>query len=842
MEKLFKEHPNVFSIVDSENGDRANLMTIKDITKFTAVYSHSSFEVGEGLIYFIPKYDKIFTDVQAAAFVNKHAKEKFIVVSDSSFSKDTTIFTYIISEINQLTLYCYNITGDGKNLTLFGKIQNEKGKSKWGQTKILDASCTGFYDEEYEGQRNRRYYSNDEVNLLCCSFANHSSRQKECQIINGSQAGNRMKFNNIIKDCLRISGKTRITRASSHYRNAFFSYETGRFPQYENESIAFRYGLPLSLLRRNGDGNVPYEWFSKYNYTYGDGYMMDFHDTMDNDAPKEDKERIFKRITAKLEAKAKGNSPYIMLKTDMLLISDPIPGHRRPSFHFYRGFRCNDITEIVELFRGELLIKDMLPEKVYVFTDEGTFNLASYDLKSEAIGLVQSKDVEIDAISFSRWAEERSLHPHLLTLMTSEYFDTIDLPTVKILNKVPFGSLLIEQLISSHHFNLALNLAAHITNSAYDFNNVCGKLEDIFPGCNGEETSLYKILNVSRGVAKWLFENEDNLSTFIDKYTATTFYGGNLVLTDEIKIKVENYLKMRDLCLHKFRLMWGDREFNFLYYPELMKPILRMYNKIEALRPTMPTYELMDVKNKYNEIVRAYCSFLDYSTTVPAEERERWLPERMMIFLEFSLTGTPDHPLNPHEEISSREKSANRALKIYEQKANEKLHADNEAKFSDRLRTISKLKSLASLDKDKDFKDYVVIPPTQIYGVDVEGSVEKEAFDLNHCLFRAYTERIIDGEYTALWLRPKKNINQSIITIGITSDGRIEQTRGLHDRDATPEEARAIAAWAISKQGMLTFKSEGADVRPGGWPYSVPVPDLPKPDKDWLKRLKGDVQ
>ena len=59
MEKLFKEHPNVFSIVDSENGDRANLMTTKDIIKFTAVYSHSSFEIGEGLIYFIPKYDKI---------------------------------------------------------------------------------------------------------------------------------------------------------------------------------------------------------------------------------------------------------------------------------------------------------------------------------------------------------------------------------------------------------------------------------------------------------------------------------------------------------------------------------------------------------------------------------------------------------------------------------------------------------------------------------------------------------------------------------------------------------------------------------------------------------------
>lgn len=136
----------------------------------------------------------------------------------------------------------------------------------------------------------------------------------------------------------------------------------------------------------------------------------------------------------------------------------------------------------------------------------------------------------------------------------------------------------------------------------------------------------------------------------------------------------------------------------------------------------------------------------------------------------------------------------------------------------------------------------MVIPPTQIYGVDVEGSVEKEAYDLSHCLFRAYTERIIDGEYTALWLRPKKNINHSIITIGITSDGRIEQTRGLHDRDATPEEARAIAAWAVSKKGMLTFKSEGADVRPGGWPYSVPVPDLPKPDRDWLKRLKGDVQ
>ena len=76
-----------------------------------------------------------------------------------------------------------------------------------------------------------------------------------------------------------------------------------------------------------------------------------------------------------------------------------------------------------------------------------------------------------------------------------------------------------------------------------------------------------------------------------------------------------------------------------------------------------------------------------------------------------------------------------------------------------------------------------------------------------------------------------------MVTIGITQEGRINQTFGVNDQYITKEQAEAIAEWATNRKGMVTFKSEHKDVAPGGWPKGVGIPVLPEPDADWLKKL-----
>ena len=286
------------------------------------------------------------------------------------------------------------------------------------------------------------------------------------------------------------------------------------------------------------------------------------------------------------------------------------------------------------------------------------------------------------------------------------------------------------------------------------------------------------------------------------------------------------------------KLGFGDRQFDFIEYPNLIKQVLKMTRKICELEDVTPQ-QRNQILIQYKEIVRAYVSFLDYQKIAPEEEKKQWDPATQRIFLEFSLTGTPERPLNPVTELELREKHANRALTIYKTKANEEVARINEEKYAYRKRhAIDKLRSLASLPKEHAcFKGYVVLVPTQVYGLDVVGSIEKEGSDQNHCLFRQYTNEIVEGEFTPLLLRLENSPEKSLVTFSLTKEGRIDQTRGEGDRDITVQEAKAIAAWAMSKRGMVTFRSESTDVAPGGWPSNVGVPSLPKPDKDWLKKL-----
>ena len=845
---LSKLCPNVYNIRKELNPAR-KILKLEDVDKFTLIVCKTgthlqTYHQMPCEIYYIEKYDRMFTPSQAKEFCDQHPEENFILV-DNERAHNCSIWFYVVSQLDHLEVHCFHVAGGG-HLTKFAIFQNVFNKSKWQEFKPLSGTNCYKITNENEAEAATQTYHTDspekERNAACFfrkigSSGSYRNFETDGKIINVKDSPT-IDTGEILRQFLRLTGKTRISYDFNrdYYRDSKYKYDVGKRPEIEDESIVKRYGLPVTALKGGK--------YHNYSYWHGSDWMWKENETFDSTLSKEDWERAKTRLEAKLlQMDNNDEDAYAkVLQASILVINDPIPGHRRPSYHYILGCRSNHITEVVELARGELLIKDMVPASVYSLTDSGEYIEVLYDVKSTLYSLITSDNTEIDEESFNKWAEERSLHPELLRLLNQSYFGNIRVELIKLFNKLPFGSLLINQLITAGYGELAIKLAEYITDRAYDFHIFCGQLSDLFPDCNDEATSLFKILDISRTTAKYLLKDADTMSAedFVMKFTAVHHYDGNMVLSNEAIAKVETYLELYKMNHHKYHLSWGDREFDFLNYPKLAKQVLRMFHKIEALKENgYSNSKISDITNKYNEIVTAYCSFLDYSSTRETEEeKKRWLPENQRLFVEFSLTGTAERPLDPIEELSSREKAANAALKTYQDAANAKIMAENEEKFKVRRVQINKLRSLAQFEKENlDFKGYTVMAPTQLYGLKVNGSVEQEADFLDHCLFRQYTNRMINGDYTAVWLRSRDDNTQSIITIGITKKGRIEQTRGMSDRDATPEEARAIAAWAVSKKGMVTFRSEGVDVAPGGWPKGVPVPSLPAPDPDWLEKL-----
>lgn len=822
---------NVFNIDSDKQSENSRPLTLEDISSMTLIVEKSGFDVQEyeddlecNNIYYIQKYKKILTFPQAVEFINQHKEEKFLLVDDC-YADKRDVWFYMTNEPNNLTLHCFHAVGGG-HMTLFAILRNVPGKSEWQKPEIVSNTCFNIelLKREYEKNTFTFAFSSDRW----CSYS-------DARAINFSANGCHTNTSKVLERYLFLPGKSRIAFQpySTHYRR-FFGYVIGKEPEKDDLPIVKRYGIPA--------------FKNEYNYRHGGEYMYDAYDNLESEIAQEDWDRVSRRLTAKLDAmgqkgssQSRETSGQEPLHTSMVLITEPVKGHRRPTFHYITAFRNNDVTEIVELSRGELTIKNMVPEEIYCLFDNGRYCHVFYDIKGDMRNLINDPDTEIDPVTYNKWAEQRSLHPELLKLLSESYFETIELENVRLLNKLPFGALLIDQLITSGHAELAIDLAAYITARAYDTNYFCSQLSDLFPGCNGEETSLYKILNISRNTAKFLFEGIGELTNvdyFIAKFKAIHYYGGNSVLTDEIAKKVKNYLELFTLGDATMKLGFGDRQFDFIGYPNLIKQVLKMMRKIYELE-NITSQQRNQILTQYKEIVRAYVSFLDYQKIAPEEEKKQWDPATQRIFLEFSLTGTPERPLNPVTELELREKHANRALSIYENKANEEVTKQNEEKYAYRKRhAIDKLRSLASLPKENAyFNGYVVLVPTQVYGIDVVGSIEKEGSDQNHCLFRQYTNEIVEGKFTPLWLRLANSPEKSLVTFSLTKEGRIDQTRGECDRDITVQEAKAIAAWAMSKRGMVTFRSEGTDVAPGGWPSNVSVPSLPNPDKDWLKEL-----
>jgi hypothetical protein len=318
--------------------------------------------------------------------------------------------------------------------------------------------------------------------------------------------------------------------------------------------------------------------------------------------------------------------------------------------------------------------------------------------------------------------------------------------------------------------------------------------------------------------------NNLELNTFITKYKVMKKFIENGILTANNSKLVEQYMFLNS----RSKTIWycgTGRNLDIADYPEDIKPVYKMINRLDALFG-IANSNSYDASRRYSEICSAYFQFKDFG----------WNPEDNKIFIEFGL-GTD--PIKALEELSDREKAANTALKIYRAKIEEAQRKRIEDSFAARNSALKKLESTDTLRKESSiFKPYVVIKPTQIYGEDIAGSIEKEGHDMDHCVFRQYADSIARGGYTVMYLRCANSPEESLVTIGITSDGRINQTYVKHDYGITETQAAAIVEWAKSKRGLVTFKNnDGRNVSPSGWCYSVDLPDLPRPDKAWLAKL-----
>lgn len=92
--------------------------------------------------------------------------------------------------------------------------------------------------------------------------------------------------------------------------------------------------------------------------------------------------------------------------------------------------------------------------------------------------------------------------------------------------------------------------------------------------------------------------------------------------------------------------------------------------------------------------------------------------------------------------------------------------------------------------------NYVVVAPKSCHDLQAEGDA------LNHCV-ASYITRVINNECNILFLRNKKSIERSLITVEVR-DGAIVQARGIHNRDMSSAESHALREFAVARG--LKFK------------------------------------
>ena len=819
---------NLFTLMSGSNFQSApiSLEILDDATtvyfknRFTVQRYEKDYDTNQTQIYFVQKYNQIFTAVQFANFVRKHPEENFVLMSDD-YADAKSIYVWTEPTPYQTTVHCFNsMEGDG----LFHKIaiiKNKYGECEWEEPTI-------FTDKVRITSESSRYGRGDHVYHKFCIPSENAYYNKETTSVRWiNNKSNAINTYDLLAQTLVIPNKTRVV----------FDYSGG--DSYKFDIVLSKLSLEEPQKRYGIDPNtIQHSWYSSdYYHTTGDDNTF----PEGSDLSEDTWERVRAHIINVLETKegkisdlnngrtydSRHNNASDLTAARLLVISRPLPGHRRPTYHYILGINFTGATDVVEVARGELQMADMTPVNIYYLNaNTGKFNRVSHRL----LGALREdivKKCEIDKASFIEWNEDKnSNNKELMKTLAECDLEDFDLPKVKLLHRLPFGMLFIEQLIKCKYKQLAFNLAEKIVTEADNWNYVCNSLTDILPECNPEGKSLTEILNMNKPCFNFLMEDVNNLelNTFITKYKVMKKFIENGILTANNSKLVEQYMFLNS----RSKTIWycgTGRNLDIADYSEDIKPVYKMIHRLDTLFGTTNSNSY-DASRRYSEICSAYFQFKDFG----------WNPEDNKIFIEFSL-GTD--PIKALEELSDREKAANTALKIYRAKIEEAQRKRIEDSFAARNNALKKLESTETLRKESSiFKPYTVIKPTQIYGEDVVGSIEKEGCDMDHCVFRQYADSIAHGGYTVMYLRYANSPEESLVTIGITSDGRINQTYVKHDYGITETQAAAIVEWAKSKRGLVTFKNnDGRNVLPSGWCYSVDLPDLPRPDKAWLAKL-----
>lgn len=788
-------------------------------SRFTVQKYEQDYDTNQTQIYFVQKYNQIFTAVQFIDFVRKHPEENFVLTSDD-YAEANCIYVFSEAVPYQVTLHCFNsMEGDG----LFHEIaiiKNTYGECTWEEPLIF-TNKVKIVQEHGNYGRNENIYHRFSIPSENAYYNRDTTSVR--WINNGS---NSINTYDLLAKILIIPNKTRVV----------FNYTGG--DSYNFDVVLSQLGLEEPQKRYGIDPNaISHSWYcNDYYHTGADDTFPEGSDLSESTW-----ERVKAHILNVLETKegkisslnntrtyyGRNNNAQDVSATRLLVITRPLPGHRRPTYHYILGISSAGATDVVEIARGELQTADMTPVNIYYLNaNTGKFNRVSHRL----LGALRNDLVEkceIDKVSFTEWNEDKnSSNKELMKTLAECGLEDFDLPKVKLLRKLPFGMLFIEQLIKGNYKTLAFSLAEKITGEADNWNYVCNSLTDVLPGCNPDGRSLMEVLNMNKPCFNFLMSDmgDINLNTFITKYkTMKKLVEGGILTANNSKL-VDQYMTLDNRDRNTWRCGTG-RYLDIADYPEDLKSVYKMTNRLDALfgKESNNSY---DANRRYREICSAYFQFKDFG----------WSPEENKIFIEFSL-GTDQY--KALQELSEREKAANTALKIYRAKIEEVQRKRIEDSFAARNNALKKLESTETLRKESSiFKPYTVIKPTQIYGEDVAGSIEKEGRDMDHCVFRQYADTIARGEYTVMYLRYANSPEESLVTIGITSDGRINQTYVKHDYGITETQAAAIVEWAKSKKGLVTFKNnDGRNVSPSGWCYSVDLPDLPRPDKTWLAKL-----
>ena len=758
-------------------------------------------------LYYISKNKTIYNKDQFTKLVTENPDELFMLVSDYK-ANEYDIWTFVDSTTNNLQLTFFKFNGKTGTMVKIAYMRNKPGTCIWDENSI---TFNPDYVKKFEKNENSYSSQQDYWQMalkLKDSDACYHTTQNTFYIIGEDDYNGQKNTSNIMVEYLKLPGKTRIV-SEIGYSEIYHKVSTDETAM---KDVTTRYGI------RNNEDMRNY-------YCY---HCIHFNEVFDEgaDLDKTTWERVSNHIKSVLESGAgtqerigEYNNKVGIKTKSMIVISAPIGMHRRQTYHYIKGFLSNGTVDIVELARGELLMKDMTPVNCYYLCSNGKYVRVSHglygDIKNTMVG------IEVDKVSFEEWNESKSMHPELLKAITAAG-DAIKLEKVKLFNRVPFGALYLEHLIKGANYDLAENFAEYITERADNMNYVCGSLRDVLPGCNPDGTSLMKVMDMNKPCFDLLMTySHSGTNQFIAAYKAIKrlIHGG--IVTKESEKIFRQYMELYGMDWVEYRCRTG-RTVNIIDYPAEIKSIYKMVNKIRNAFPAN-SYEPM---RNYKEIVMAYFQFKDFG----------WEPADSQIFIEFGLGDLSE----TRKMIRDREHAANVALSIYEDKIDELAHQRAENHYAHRMDALNKMVSTQKMAKGSKsglLKKYAITAPTQIYGEDVVGSIEKEGRDMRHCVYRSYAGQIAEGTYTVLYLRLAKAPEQSLVTIGITNEGRINQTFGVDDTEITKEQAEAIVEWATQREGMVTFKSEHKDVFPGGWARGVSVPSLPEPDAEWLRKL-----